>query len=97
MAHPFLAAFLRAGNFAMIAGIGIAMSGSAHSASARFQMHASVSPAPVVQSSATGLALQAQLALQHRNQSGGAYSLLASVAAPMVCADDTIFIDGFDP
>lgn len=80
----------------MIAGIGIAMSGSAHSASGRFELHASLTPAPPVQSSA-GLALHARLSAQRNLVAGGGYSLSASVAAPLVCTSDTIFLDGFDP
>jgi hypothetical protein len=98
MARTFLTSLLRAGSVAMTAGIGIAMSSDAHSAAQRFQVHARLSPAPAAQSSASGLGLHAQLqaSARRRSLSGGGYALVASLAAPMVCTDDTIFIDGFD-
>lgn len=97
MANFSLAAFLRAGSVAMIAGVGIAMSASAHSAAQRFEVQASLSPAPIVQSNSIGIGLDAQLSATRKSQAGGGYSLVASVASLMGCSDDTIFVDGFDP
>lgn len=96
MANFSLAAFLRAASVAMIAGLGIGMSGIAHSTAPRFQVEATLSPAPSVQSGSNGIRLDARLTAQPKSPSGGGYSLVARVTSTIGCSDDTIFVDGFD-
>jgi len=97
MGRPVVAKFKREAGVALVAGIAIAISGMAHSAPARFGIHASLVPATSVHAGAGGIGLQAQLTSRPGGLAGGGYTLSGSVTQPQACTSDLIFVDGFDP
>jgi hypothetical protein len=97
MGGSVLARVRRAAGVALVAGMGIAISGMAHSAGVRFGIHASLAPATSVHAGAGGIGLQAQLTARPGGLAGGGYTLSGSVTQPQACTSDLIFMDGFDP
>lgn len=87
----------------VVVGVGLLMAAGVATATTdpatqRFLMHATISPAPNAQSD-TRFGLSAQVSPTQKGiVTGAGYTLNASASAsPLVCTDDTIFMDGFDP
>lgn len=94
---PFRAMVLCAGSVGLAAGIGHAIGADADAAQPpRLELRASMTPATSPATVATALVVHGELTSLARRRSSDGYSVVASATTPLVCTDDTIFVDGFD-